>query len=335
MEKESHKSNFWQDKERAKEISQKIAELRETLQNFEKISEELRDLKELQALAKEDEKVAQELKKNYVALEKKISEEERKNFLSGPYDKGNALLQIFAGAGGQDAQDWARILLRMYQRYCEQKGWQTKIIAQSFGSGVWAGEPGIKEVTLEIKGKFAYGLLKGEKGVHRLVRLSPFSPQKLRHTSFARVDVLPEIKKIEDLEIKINPKDLKIETFRASGPGGQYVNRRESAVRITHLPTGLVASSQVERLQGLNRERAMKILYAKLFEIQKEKLKREKAKLAGKKPPAAWGHQVRSYVFQPYQMVKDLRTGVEVNDVQRVLDGELDEFIAAQVKMHP
>lgn len=242
-------------------------------------------------------------------------------------------MQIFSGAGGQDAQDWVRILLRMYQRYCEKQGWSTKMVAQSFGQGVWEGEPGLKEVTMEIKGEFAYGFLRGEAGVHRLVRLSPFSPQKLRHTSFARVEVLPEIKKPEELAIEIKPKELKIETFRASGPGGQYVNRRESAVRITHLPTGIVTSSQVERLQGLNRERAMKVLYAKLYERQRQALAEKTKELGAGQPSASWGHQVRSYVFHPYKLVKDLRTKVETDEVEEVLDGELDEFVEAEVKI--
>ncbi len=333
LEKESQEPGFWQNKERAKEISQKIGELKEEIESFKKLSEELNDLKELQKLSNEDEKIVKEIEKNYLVLEKKISAEEKKVFLSGPYDKRNAILQIFAGAGGQDAQDWARLLLRMYQRYCQNKGWETRIISQSFGSGTWEGEPGIKEITLEVKGKFAYGFLKGEKGVHRLVRISPFSSQKLRHTSFAKIQVLPEIAKPGDLKIEIMPKDLKIETFRASGPGGQYVNRRESAVRITHLPTGTIASSQAERLQGLNRERAMKVLYSRLFELQKQDLEKKMEKIKGKKVPVAWGHQVRSYVFHPYKLVKDLRTGVEMNDVEGVLGGDLDRFIEAEIQI--
>ena len=295
-------------------------------------------MEELYKFSLKDDKIAREFEKHYLALEKKISQEEEKILLSGPYDKGGAFLQIIAGAGGQDAQDWARILLRMYQRYCQKKGWETKIISQSFGQGVWEGEPGIKEVTLEVKGKFAYGFLKGERGVHRLVRISPFSAQKLRHTSFAKVEVLPEIANIKDLKIEILPKDLKIETFRASGPGGQYVNRRESAVRITHLPTGIVVSSQVERLQGLNRKTAMRVLYSKLFELQRKGLQAKIEKLKDKGVSASWGYQVRSYILHPYKLVKDLRTGVEMSNVEAVLDGELEDFIKEEIKnqkFHP
>lgn len=333
MEKITLEKDFWQEKEKAKKINERISELKNELENFRKLSKEIENLKELQEISKEDENFFPEFQKSYFDLAKKISQAEEKIFLSGPYDKGDAILEIFAGAGGQDAQDWVRILLRMYEKFCQKRGWQTKIIAISFGQGIFQGEPGIKEVTMEVKGDFAYGLLKGEKGVHRLVRFSPFSSENLRHTSFARVEVLPEIEEIKDLKIKINPKDLKIETFRASGPGGQYVNKRESAVRITHLKTGLVASSQSERLQGLNKERAMRILYSKLLLLEKEKLEKEKEKISGKKTPAGWGWQVRSYIFQPYKLVKDLRTGLEERDVEKVLAGEIDDFIEAEIKM--
>lgn len=266
-------------------------------------------------------------------MEKEIEKEEIKVFLSGKYDKNNAILQIFSGAGGVDAQDWATILLRMYERYCATKRFETKILSQSFGEGGGPeGRIGTKSATLEIKGSYAYGFLRKESGVHRLVRLSPFSAKKLRHTSFVLVDVLPEIGKKEQEEIKIKPEDLKLDTFRASGPGGQYVNKRESAVRITHLPTGIVVSSQLERLQGLNKEKAMKVLYAKLYQLKETERKKEMKEIKGEAISASWGNQIRSYVLHPYKLVKDLRTDVESSNVEEVLDGNLEQFIKAEIK---
>jgi len=264
-------------------------------------------------------------------FENKLKEEELRVFLSGPYDKNNAILQIQSGAGGVDAQDWATMLLRMYQRYCLRKGFLTKIVHQTFGeAGGPEGRIGTKSATLEVGGLYAYGFLKKETGVHRLVRISPFSAQKLRHTSFALVEVLPEIEKVKD--IKIKPEELKIETFRSSGPGGQYVNKRESAVRITHLPTGISVSSQSERLQGQNREKAMKILYAKILQLKEKQQKKEIKEIKGERKSASWGNQIRSYVLHPYKLVKDLRTNIETSEAERVLDGDLDEFIEAEIK---
>lgn len=253
--------------------------------------------------------------------------------VSGKYDKANAILSIQAGAGGQDAQDWATMLLRMYQRYCQRKGYKASLLHQSFGeAGGPKGRIGTKSATLEIKGDSAYGLLKKESGVHRLVRISPFSQKKLRHTSFALVEVLPELPKEVEKEVKISPSEIRVDTFRASGPGGQYVNRRESAVRITHLPTGIVVACQVERLQGLNREKAMQILTAKLYQLKKVELQKELKEIKGERISASWGNQIRSYVLHPYQMVKDLRTRVKTSDVEEVLDGNLDKFITAETK---
>jgi peptide chain release factor 2 len=291
-------------------------------------------LKEFNELAKEDLNLLSEVEKKFQEIEKKIKKEEIKIFLSGKYDKGNAILTIMAGAGGQDAQDWATMLLRMYQRYCQRKGFSTKILHQSFGEGGGPeGRIGTKSVTLEIKGKYAFGFLKKESGVHRLVRISPFSPQKLRHTSFALVEVLPEFSQEELSQIKIRPEEIKLETFRASGPGGQYVNKRESAVRITHLPTGIVVASQSERLQGENREKAMKILISKLLKKKQEEKEKEIQKIKGKVVSASWGNQIRSYVLHPYKLVKDLRSGLETSDVEGVLDGKLDEFIEEEIKI--
>ncbi len=251
------------------------------------------------------------------------------------YNKGNAVLQVSAGAGGQDSQDWTTMLLRMYQNYCQKKGLKTKILHQSFGqSGGPEGRIGTKSVTLEIKGRNSYGLLKKESGVHRLVRLSPFSAKALRHTSFALVEILPELSPVDQSQIKLRPEDLKIDTFRASGPGGQYVNKRESAVRITHLPAKITVSCQSERLQGVNKQKAMALLYAKLYQLKEAERERELKRVgAGPSRPATWGNQIRSYVLHPYKLVKDLRTGVETSNVDEVLDGNLDLFVEAETKL--
>lgn len=291
------------------------------------------DLIELEKISGGDERIKKELTEKEQKLEKQIGKEETKAFLSGKYDKNNAILQIFSGAGGQDAQDWATMLLRMYERYCATKRFKTKIIQQAFGeAGGPEGRIGTKSATLEIRGSYAYGFLKKETGVHRLVRVSPFSSQKLRHTSFALVEVLPELIKKEEEDIKIKSEDLKIETFKSSGPGGQYVNKRESAIRITHLPTNIIVSSQSERLQGKNRDNAMKILYAKLYKLKEEERGKEVKKIKGDRISASWGNQIRSYVLHPYKMVKDLRTGTETSDVESILNGDLDEFIEAEIK---
>jgi peptide chain release factor 2 len=271
----------------------------------------------------------EELYKEIGKIEKKLKEKEKETFFSGKYDKGNAMLSIYSGAGGQDAQDWAAMLLRMYLRYCENKGFKTETLDESFGEVGGEGRKGIKSVTISVNGKYAYGLLKKETGVHRLVRISPFSAQKLRHTSFALIEVLPEI---EEGEIQINPADLRIDFYRASGPGGQYVNKRDSAVRITHLPTNIVVSCQSERLQGKNKERAMKMLYSKLYQYNLEKQEKEMSKIKGEKISASWGNQIRSYVLHPYKLVKDLRTEVESSQPDKILDGEIDELIEAEIK---
>lgn len=284
-------------------------------------------------MAKDDEKMAEPLEKKYYEIELKLSKEETKTFLSGKYDKNNAIIEIFSGAGGQDSQDWATILLRMYERYCAKKGFKTSVLHQSFGdAGGPEGRIGTKSVTMEVKGNYAYGYLKKESGVHRLVRISPFNAQKLRHTSFALVEILPEIGD-KNVEIEIMPDDLKVDTFRASGPGGQYVNKTESAIRITHIPTGIVVSSQSERLQGKNKENAMKILLAKLYKLKEEGREKELKKIKGDSVSASWGNQIRSYVLHPYKLVKDLRTQYETSDTESVLDGELDKFIDAELKL--
>jgi peptide chain release factor 2 len=318
LEKEIGEPGIWQDKEKAIKVSQELSQLEEEIAGFDRLEKELTGLKESEV----------------DGFEEKLKKEELKVFLSGKYDRGPAILTIYAGAGGQDAQDWASMLLRMYQRYADLKGFKIEVLHQSFGEGGGPeGRIGIKSVTLEIKGSCVFGLLKGENGVHRLVRISPFSAKSLRHTSFVLIEVLPEISQAEAAEIKIKPEDLKIDTFRASGPGGQYVNRRETAVRITHLPTGVTVSCQSERLQGTNKERAMRVLISKLHQLKEEKTEKELKKIKGKNVSASWGNQIRSYVLHPYQLVKDLRTKVETSDVQGVLDGNLDRFIEAELKL--
>ncbi len=335
MELKTEAADFWSHQEEAAKVSQSIAALKEELAVAESFKKELQDLKELSELGPIDESAI-------AGLQKKIEKEEFRIFLSGKYDKNNVILEIFSGAGGVDAQDWATMILRMYLKYCDKKGFKATVLHQSFGEGGGPdGRIGTKNVTLEITGRYAYGMLKKEAGVHRLVRQSPFSAQKLRHTSFAQVQVLPEIEQSSELEIK--PEDLRVDTFRASGPGGQYVNKTESAIRITHIPTGLAVASQSERSQGRNREHAMKILYAKLYALKQEQQKKamkdiKAAQESGRASPsgggsqASFGSQIRSYVLHPYKMVKDLRTQYETSQAEAVLDGDLEEFIQAELK---
>ncbi len=324
-------SDFWQDQEAAKEASQRLTQLKGEREKWEKIDLSLAILKEeLEKVINETE-AQQKFEKQLKDLEKEVSREELKIFFSGPYDKNNALLSIMSGAGGTEAQDWAGMLWRMYQRFAERRGFKIKILDKHEGQ-----EAGLKSATLEISGPFAYGYLKGESGVHRLVRLSPFNANNLRHTSFALVEVLPEIEDASEIQVK--PEDLKIDTFRSSGPGGQNVNKLETAVRITHLPSAIVTTCQVERSQSANREQAMKMLYAKLYQLEEKKKKEEieeiRSGIQTGKGTAEWGAQIRNYVLHPYKLVKDLRTGVESKEPDKVLDGELDEFIEAEVKFH-
>ena len=314
-------SDFWQDTEHAGKVQQEISEIKNEIEDLEELKKKLEEFEILQD---------EDLKKE---LEAKIQKQEFKTFLSGRYDKNNAILEIFSGAGGQDSQDWATMLLRMYEKYCAAKGFKAAILHQTFGeAGGPEGRIGTKSVTMEIKGNYAYGFLKKESGVHRLVRISPFNAQKLRHTSFALVNILPEIEE-KDVELEIKPEDLRIDTFKASGPGGQYVNKTESAVRITHIPTGIVAASQTERLQGRNKENAMKILYAKLHQLKEEAHAKKIKEIKGDLVSASWGNQIRSYVLHPYKMVKDLRTQYETSDTEGILNGDLEKFIEAELKM--
>jgi len=331
LEEISARQDFWQDNKRAQEVSQELSSKKEQLKDIEDIKKELQEIKELSVICQGDQEMEKELNEKIEALRSKIKQKGIEERFKGKYDGNNVLLSIYSGAGGQDAQDWATMLLRMYQRYSQKKGFGVRILDQDFGqSGGPEGRIGTKSVTLEIKGKFIYGMLKGENGVHRLVRISPFSAQKLRHTSFALVEVLPKMKGEKDIEI--NPADLKVDYYHASGPGGQYVNKRMSAVRITHIPTGIVVSCQTERSMGQNKETAMEVLYSKLVQLREEEQQKEISQIKGNKISASWGNQIRSYVIHPYQMAKDMRTGVETSQVQSVLDGDLDEFITAQIQ---
>lgn len=274
----------------------------------------------------EDEDLAGELEAGLSRLQREVDQLELESLLSGEYDASNAILTIHPGAGGTESQDWAAMLWRMYTRWAEDRGYSVEILDYQAGD-----EAGIKDVTLLIRGLYAYGYLKSEKGVHRLVRISPFDSSGRRHTSFSSVEVLPEIE--DDLTVEINPDDLRIDTYRSSGAGGQHVNKTDSAVRITHLPTGIVVQCQSERSQHANRESAMKILRARLMERQLAEQRAKLESIKGEQQEIAWGSQIRSYVFCPYTMVKDHRTNVEVGNVEAVMDGHLDPFIEAYLKM--
>ena len=279
-------------------------------------------------LGQEDKELHKEIEKKLENLEKDFKDVEIKVLFFGKYDNRNAIVSIYSGAGGTEAQDWANMLLRMYSRYAENHKFKTRLIDIGHGQ-----ETGIKNAVLEIDAPFAYGYLKGENGVHRLVRLSPFNADNLRHTSFALVEVLPEISEDIGKEVEIKPDDLKIDTFRSSGPGGQNVNMRSTAVRITHLPTNVVVSCQSERSQAQNRERAMKVLYTRVYQKKLQEKKKEKSEIRGELLSAEWGSQIRSYVLHPYKMVKDHRTEYESSDPEAVLDGKLDEFIESEIKL--
>ncbi len=297
---------------------------REKLDFWENLLKEIKELQELAKISEKDKKLQKELQNKFAVLKDSFKEREREVYFQEG-DESEAILIIHAGTGGIDAQDFAEMLLRMYLRFCEKKRWKVRILEESPGE-----EAGIKRAMVEIKAPFAYGFLKGEAGVHRLVRLSPFNADKLRHTSFALVEVVPFTKKSK---IEIKDTDLKIETFRASGPGGQAVNKISSAVRITHLPSGLVVSCQNERSQIQNKETALKILKSKLEDLERKEKEIEKRGRREQRKRVQWGSQIRSYVLHPYKMVKDLRTGLEVSDVEAVLDGDLDKLIESYLKM--
>lgn len=329
IEKENQMTqpDFWQDQQRAKQIAQELSDLKREVTQWEDFKKQLSDMSEILELDLDDQSV--NLREDFMTqlqtLEKQFNQMELDLFLGGEYDKQSAVISIYAGTGGTDAQDWAEMLLRMYLRFCEQRNWKTEIINISEGN-----EAGIKSVQIEVVGRYAYGYLKSEAGVHRLVRISPFDAEKMRHTSFAMVEVLPLFD--AEVVIDINPEDLKIDTFRAGGHGGQSVNTTDSAVRIKHEPTGIVVQCQNERSQMQNKEKALKILQAKLKQYYETEVEEERQKLRGEFTEAAWGNQARSYVLHPYKMVKDHRTDAQTADVERVLDGDLILFIEAYLR---
>ena len=318
---------FWDDAEAARGAVAEIKELKGWVEPWEELSGKVAELEELGELLEleYDAGLAEEWAAEVGALEDAVERLELRNMLRGPDDARDALVTIHPGAGGTESQDWAAMLLRMYSRWAERRGYEVELLDYQAGE-----EAGIKSATLEVRGPHAYGYLKAEKGVHRLVRISPFDAQKRRHTSFASVFVYPVVD--EEIEIEIDEKDLRVDTFRSSGAGGQHVNKTSSAVRITHIPTGIVVTCQNERSQHQNRATAMKMLRAALYQRELERREAERQKLEAEKTEIAWGNQIRSYVFQPYTMVTDHRTELKIPDVQRVMEGDLDPFIEAYLK---
>jgi peptide chain release factor 2 len=319
IEKQMQSPEFWNDTEKAARLSKELNELKTEADFWTQVKIELEGFavlsdEELESKPAEVGKFKKDFDKQYIKI-----------FLSGKYDKGNAVMSVYSGAGGVDAQDWASMLLRMYEKYAQKEGFGFTILNHSLGE-----QGGTKSATIEITGRWAYGKLRGEAGVHRLVRISPFSAKSLRHTSFALIDMLPEV---EDAKIDIDPKDLRIDTYRSSGPGGQNVNKLETAVRITHIPTGFTVAVQSERSQAQNKAKAMALLQSRIAQLMDEKKIAEISDLRAdtKDNSIEWGNQIRSYVIHPYKMVKDHRTGIETSQVDKVLEGELDEFIEAEI----
>jgi len=315
---------FWDDQERAAGVSAEHSRAQRKLDSYRTLESELDDLEALEELAEEDDSIAGELEETRAGVEERLAELEEQRLFSGPYDAGDAVMSVHAGTGGTDSQDWAEMLLRMEMRWAEKRGFRIELLEASPGE-----EAGIKSATFIARGENAYGLFSAEKGVHRLVRISPFDAASRRHTSFALVEVSPLVDDVEDVEI--DEGDLQIDTYRASGAGGQHVNKTDSAVRITHRPTGIVVQCQNERSQSSNKATAMAMLRSKLLELEEQKRREELAREKGEAQDVGWGSQIRSYVLHPYTMVKDHRTGYEMGDAQRVLDGDLDGFVRAEL----
>jgi peptide chain release factor 2 len=315
---------FWDDQERAAKVSAEHASAGRKLSSYRKLESDLDDLEALEEMAAEDESIAAELEETRAGVQARLDALEEERLFSGPYDSGDAVVSVHAGTGGTDSQDWAEMLLRMEMRWAERRGFKVELVEASAGE-----EAGIKSATFIARGENAYGLFSAEKGVHRLVRISPFDAQARRHTSFSLVEVSPLVDAVTDVDI--DEQDLQIDTYRASGAGGQHVNKTDSAVRITHRPSGIVVQCQNERSQSSNKATAMAMLRSKLLEAEEQKRREEIAKEKGEAQDVGWGSQIRSYVLQPYTMVKDHRTSHEMGDAQRVLDGDLDGFVRAEL----
>lgn len=324
------KPDFWQNQERAKTISQRAGEIKKEVSAIENFLNEIGSLRELLSVSKGSEEILPDIEKRTAELLIEFEHFELFKLFKGPYDKGNAVLYIYAGAGGKDSEDWVAILRRMYEQYALKKGFRAETIHENWGEFKGPGGQGLKNITLLVKGEYAYGFLKKETGVHRLVRISPFSAKSLRHTSFAMAEVMPEF--VAPEEVDIDPDDISIDFFRSSGPGGQNVNKRETAVRITHKPTGIQVAVQTERTQERNRDTAMNFLRARLYQKKLLEQKELRSEVRGETVSAEWGHQIRSYVFHPYTLVKDHRTNIETGNVSGVLEGDLDNFIEAEIK---
>jgi peptide chain release factor 2 len=323
------KADFWQrSQDEISKINQERAANKESIDQWQKLHREAEDAAILARMAFEEDDISsiEDVEKDVLRLEKELKRLEFQSLLGEPDDKRNAIVAINAGAGGTEAQDWVEMLFRMYLRWCESRNMPTEVIDYLAGD-----EAGIKNVAFTVTGPYAYGYLKSEHGIHRMVRISPFDATGRRHTSFASVSVLPEVDK--DIDIRIDDKDLRVDAFRASGPGGQHVNKTSSAIRITHLPTGIVVQCQNEKSQHRNKDMAMKVLKARLYELEREKQDQKKQELHQNQKEIAWGSQIRSYVFNPYRLVKDHRTNEEIGNLERVMDGDIDMFIDAYLRM--
>lgn len=325
LQTKSMEENFWQDPNSAREVMSEISEITQEVDTAEKLESTAKTLTEIYDITAESQK--DELLPDFNQLQTDFIDFQKYQFLSGKYDKNNAILSLHSGQGGTEANDWTEMLMRMYTRYCEKKGWKVEVEHMVQGT-----ETGISTATLLIEGRYAFGLLKYEMGTHRLVRLSPFNAQNLRQTSFAGVEVIPLIEE-NDAEMVIPDTDIEFKAVRAGGPGGQHVNKTSSAVQIKHIPTGITVHSSEQRSQSQNKETAMKILRAKLWQLEEEKRSSELSKLKGEHKVAGWGNQIRNYVLHPYKLVKDLRTGVETSNPEAVLNGELDEFIESEIRL--